>query len=162
MARFLVGQIALVLAVVLAIAMIGGRATTWLHPATMAVVFVLVVPLVAALSAHPWEAFRRAFRDAFDPSASSPSNAASEKVWRHLESFIYFGGVIAFFAGLIVTFSFLGSDLGSLGIKFAATLVAPFYSVLLAMSCRVLRARVPDYRLSPDDAPATSSAARAR
>ncbi|MCC6512383.1 MAG: hypothetical protein IT187_00120, partial [Geothrix sp.] len=146
----------------LAVAMIGGRATTWLHPATMAVVFVLVVPLVAALSAHPWEAFRRAFRDAFDPSASSPSNAASEKVWRHLESFIYFGGVIAFFAGLIVTFSFLGSDLRSLGIKFAATLVAPFYSVLLAMSCRVLRARVPDYRLSPDDAPATSSAARAR
>jgi len=162
MARFLVGQIALVLAVMLAIAMIGGRATTWLHPATMAAVFVVVVPLVATLSAHSFEEIKQAFHDAFNPSATSPSNAASEKVWRHLEAFIYFGGVIAFMAGLIVTFSFLGSDLGSLGIKFAATLVAPFYSVLLAMSCRVLRARVPDYRLSPDDAPAASSAARAR
>ena len=136
MARFLVGQIALVLAVMLAVAMIGGRATTWLHPATMAVVFVLVVPLVAA---HLIDHTRAAF--AGDADAASADGD---------------------FAGLIVTFSFLGSDLRSLGIKFAATLVAPFYSVLLAMSCRVLRARVPDYRLSPDDAPATSSAARAR
>lgn len=144
MARFLVGQIILVLAVMFAIAMIGGRATTWLHPATMAAVFVVVVPLVAAFSTHSSEAFRQAFRDSFNPSAASPSNAASVKVWSHLESFIHFGGVIAFFAGLIVTFSFLGSDLRSLGFKFAATLVAPFYSVILAMSCRVLRARVED------------------
>ena len=44
MTRFLVGQALLILAVILGITLIGGRMVTWLHPATMALVFVEAVP----------------------------------------------------------------------------------------------------------------------
>ena len=143
MFRFLIGQVLLLLALILGIVMIGGWLITWLHPAPMAVIFVVILPLLAVLCAHPFGELRQAFRDAFQPSAHSRSNATSLKVWRLLETCVYFGGVLAFFTGLMITLTFLGSNsLEVLGVKLAATCVAPFYSVLLAMTCRLLGARV--------------------
>ena len=141
MTRFLIGQVLILLLVILAIAMIGGRAVTWLHPAPWAFVLVLVVPFVAVLSVHTLEAFREAFRDALHPSVSR-SNVTSTKVWKLAESCLYFGATIAAFMGLMITFSLLSSDFQNLGAKFAACLVPPFFSVVLGLSCRVLRARI--------------------
>ncbi len=152
MIRFLIGQALLILAVLLGITLIGGRVTTWLHPAVMAFIFVLVVPVFAALSAYSFQDCQQAFADALRPSAASPSNAASVKIWKLLEFCVYCGGVLGFLTGLIITFTFFSSDLQGLGLKFAATLVAPFYSVILAMACRVLAAKVKrslSGRLSP-------------
>ncbi|NWJ40754.1 MAG: hypothetical protein HXX12_07260 [Geothrix sp.] len=141
MTRFLFGQILILFLVILTIAMIGGRAVIWLHPAPWAFLLVLVVPLVAVLSAHPWSAFRQALRDALHPSASL-SNGTSAKVWKLAESCLYFGATIAFFMGLMITFSLLSGDLHNLGAKLAACLAPPFFSVVLGLSCRILRARV--------------------
>lgn len=142
MTRFLVGQALLILAVILGITLIGGRMVTWLHPAAMALVFVLAVPLLAVLSAHSHQELRQAFADALQSPAPSRSRATSLQVWRLLESFLYFGGAIALLTGLIITFSFLNANLPLLGMKLAATLVAPFYGLMLALTCRILRARV--------------------
>ena len=142
MTRFLVGQALLILAVILGITLIGGRMVTWLHPATMALVFVLVVPLLAVLSAHSLPELRQAFADALQSPAPSRSRGTSLQVWRLLEACLYFGGGIAFLTGLIITSTFRNSDRPLLGPKLAASLVAPFYSLLLAMTCRILRARV--------------------
>ncbi len=142
MARFLISQVILVLVVILTIAMIGGRASMWLHPISMAFGFVIAVPVIAVLSTHRFGTLQQALKDALNPSANSSSNPTSIKVWKLLESCIYFGGSGAFLAGLIVSFSFLGSDLHGLGFKFSATLVAPFYCVFLAMGCRLLRSRI--------------------
>jgi len=141
MTRFLFGQILILFLVILAIVMIGGRAVIWLHPAPWAVLLVLVVPLVAVLSVHSWKAFTQALRDALHPLAS-PSNSTSTKVWKLAESCLYFGATIACFMGLMITFSLLSSDLHSLGAKLAACLAPPFFSVVLGLSCRILRARV--------------------
>lgn len=142
MARFLGGQTVLVLVVILTIAMIGGRATMWLHPISMAFGFVVVVPVIAVLSTHSFATLQQALKDAQNPSANASSNPTSIRVWKLMESCIYFGGSGAFLAGLIVSFSFLGSDLHALGFKFSATLVSPFYCVFLAMGCRLLRSRI--------------------
>jgi hypothetical protein len=142
MIRFLVGQVLLILALILGITMIGGRMTTWLHPGVMAFIFVVVVPAFATLSAYSFKDFRQAMEDAFNPRAASPTNATSLKLWKLLESCVGFGGFAGFLTGLIITFTFFNSDLQVLGLKLAATLVAPFYCVVLAMACRVLRAKV--------------------
>lgn len=142
MTRFLVGQVLLILAVLLGIALIGGRLVTWLHPALMAVLFVVTVPLLATLSAFTTRDIRQALADALHPAADSPSKTTSLQVWHLLEYGVVSGSILAFFAGLIVIFSYMDSGHLALGFKFAAALVAPFYGVLLAMACRVLRAMV--------------------
>jgi hypothetical protein len=53
MRRFLLGFGALLLTLVLAISMIGGRALLWLHTASMALPFVVLVPLFALVSVWP-------------------------------------------------------------------------------------------------------------
>lgn len=142
MVRFLISQTILALVVILTIAMIGGRAAMWLHPISMAFGFVIAVPVIAVLSTHSFGTLQQALKDALDPSANASSNATSIQVWKLMESCIYFGGSGAFLAGLIVSFSFLNSDLHGLGFKLSATLVAPFYCVFLAMGCRLLRSRI--------------------
>ena len=142
MTRFLVGQALLLLAVLLGITLIGGRLVTWLHPAVMAALFVVVVPLLATLSAFPSRDLCQALADALSPEATTPSRPTSLRVWRLLEYSVVAGGLLAFCTGLIITFTFLDTANAFLGFKLAATLVAPFYSVLLALACRVLHTRV--------------------
>jgi flagellar motor component MotA len=142
MLRYLTGLGLTLFLVALAIAMIGGRAVLWLHPAPWALLLVLGVPLAATLSIHSGSAFRQAWRDAAAPLASSPSRAASIQLWARLESFIYFGVAIGSLMGWMVTFSLLSADLPRLGMKLAACLVPPFYGAVLGLACRVLRARV--------------------
>lgn len=142
MTRFLVGQALLLLTVLLGITLIGGRLVTWLHPAVMAALFVVAVPLLATLSAFPLRDLRQALADALGSDGDTPSKSTSLRVWRLLEYGVVSGGVLAFCTGLIITFTFLDAANPFLGFKLAATLVAPFYSVLLALACRVLRTRV--------------------
>lgn len=142
MPRYALGQLVLILLVVLAIAMIGGQAATWLHPLPWALVLVVAAPLAALLAIHPWAALRQAVRDAGHPSASSPSGAASAGLWRRFESFIYAGALLGALMGWMVTFSQLSPDLARLGTRLAACLVPPFFGVLLGLACRVLRARI--------------------
>ncbi len=142
MTRFLVGQALLLLAVLLGITLIGGRLVTWLHPAVMAALFVVAVPLLATLSAFPFRAVRQALADALHPEGDTPTKATSLRIWHLLEYSVVAGGLLAFCTGLIITFTFLDTANPFLGFKLAATLVAPFYSVLLTMACRVLRTKV--------------------
>lgn len=142
MTRFLIGQSLIVLLLIFAVAMIGGRAVTWLHPAPWVCLVVGVVPLVALLTARPWATLRQAFRDALHPVASSGRLAESAKVWKLAESCLYFGGGCAGLMGLMVTFTFLGPDPQILGPKLAASLEPLFVSLVLGLSCRILRARV--------------------
>jgi len=142
MLRYLTGLGLTLLPVALAIAMIGGRGATWLHPAPWALLLVLVVPLVATLSVHPPSALRQALQDAAGPSAHSPTRATSLQLWTRLESFIYFGAVLGGLMGWMVTFTQLSPDLPRLGAKLAACLVPPFFGAALGLACRVSRARV--------------------
>ena len=141
MARFLAGLAMLLLTVAAAIRMIGGRAVLWLHPAVMAFLFVAVVPWCAALAVWPRKEIAQAFRAAFEPAGESRALAAS-KVLTLLEHLFYASGALALFSGLIITFSQLDSDLPRLGAKLAASLVTPFYALLLALAARILRVRV--------------------
>lgn len=142
MLRYLMGLGLTLFLVALAIAMIGGRGVTWLHPAPWALLLVLVVPLVATLSVHSPSALRQALQDAAGPSASSPSRATSLQLWARLESFIYFGAVLGGLMGWMVTFTLLSADMSRLGAKLAACLVPPFYGAVLGLACRVSRARI--------------------
>jgi len=83
-----------------------------------------------------------AFKDAFRPPGNSASLPTSLRVWAALERFFYAAGVLGLFGGLIVTFSFLDSDLPRLGTKLAACLIMPFHAVVMAQAARILRARV--------------------
>ena len=141
MPRYILGQGVFILLVILAIAMIGGQAATWLHPMPWALVLVLAAPLAATLAVHPWAALRQALRDAGCPSAA-PSRATSTALWRSFESFIHAGALLGFLMGCMVTFSQLSPDLPRLGIRLAACLVPPFLGVALGLCCRVLRARI--------------------
>ena len=142
MRRFLLGFGALLLTLILAIAMIGGRAMPWLHTASMAFPFIVLVPLFALLSVWPRRAIAAAFKDAFRQPGGPASLPTSLRVLATLERFFYAAGVLGLFAGLIVTFSFLDSDLPRLGTKLAACLIMPFHAVVLAQAARILRVRV--------------------
>lgn len=141
MNRFLTGQLLILLLVILAIAMIGGRAITWLHPAPWAFLLVPVLASVAVLSVHSWGVLRQAIHDGLSPSRR-PSLGTSTKVWRLAESCLYYGAASAGLMGLMVTCQVQGPDVQHLGAKLAACLAPPFYGVVLGLSCRILRARV--------------------
>jgi len=142
MTRFLGGQMLICLLLTLAVVMIGGRAVTWLHPAPWVCLVVGVVPLVAVLTAYPRSALWQALRAALHPLATPTAQVESVKVWRLAESCFYFGGGVGSLMGLMVTFSYLSSDVQLLGPKLAASLEPLFLSLVLGQSCRILRSRV--------------------
>jgi hypothetical protein len=141
MFRFKAGLTLILLTLIGAIRMIGGRAELWLHPAVMALAFVVLIPLFAARAVWSRRELGEAYDAAFRP-CPAPAAAAAIRVWRFLEAACYLAGILALLSGLIVTFSLLSANLANLGAKLAACLVAPFYALVLALAARILAARV--------------------
>jgi len=103
---------------------------------------VAALPWSAAMAVWSRKDVAQAFRDAFRPSGGPEPVAASPAVWRTFEYLFCAASVISLFTGLVITFNHLSYDAAILGPKLGASLISPFYGVLLAMVARLLRVRV--------------------
>jgi hypothetical protein len=146
MVRYLAGFGLALVALMTGIALFGGRPATWLHPIVGAFFFVGLMPGFVALAIWPQKVLTQAFRDAFQPAAEPGTLDTSRRVWQAFEHFFHVASLIALFSGLIITFNHLSYDPANLGPKLGASLVSPFYGILLALAARALRTRVEGFQ----------------
>ena len=142
MTRFILGIVFAIVALMTGAAMFGGSLVTWLHPMVGAFFLVVVTPWFAAMAVWSRKDVAQAFRDAFQPTGGPAPVPASSGVWRTFEYLFYIASVISLFTGLVITFSHLSYDPANLGRKLGASLISPFYGVMLAMVARLLCIRV--------------------
>jgi flagellar motor component MotA len=142
MTRFILGIVFAIVALMTGATMFGGSLVTWLHPAVGAFFLVVVAPWFAAMAVWSRKDVAQAFRDAFRPAGGPTPAPASTGVWRTFEYLFYSASVISLFTGLVITFNHLSYDPANLGPKLGASLISPFYGVMLAMVARLLRIRV--------------------
>jgi flagellar motor component MotA len=142
MTRFILGIVFTIAALMIGAFMFGGSLVTWLHPVVGAFFLVVVSPWFAAMAVWSRKDVAQAFRDAFRPVGGSAPVPASSAVWKTFEYLFYVASVIGLFTGLVITFNHLSYDPANLGGKLGASLIAPFYGILLAMVARLLRIKV--------------------
>lgn len=142
MARFVLGIAFALAALVSGATLFGGSLVTWLHPALGGFLLVAALPGFAAMAVWSRGEVAQAFRDAFRPAGGPGPVPASPAVWRTFEYLFGAASVISLFTGLVITFNHLSYDPAILGPKLGASLISPFYGVLLAVVARLLRVRV--------------------
>jgi flagellar motor component MotA len=138
MTRFILGTLGFIAVVGLCIVLEGGNPVAYLMftPAIIA----LVVPLLAMMAVWPMREWITAWKDAF-AAEKTPTAAASSALWAFVEKATYAAAAIGTFAGIILTIANL-RELSELGKPLAACLLCLFYSAVIGLVCRILRARV--------------------
>ena len=142
MTRFILGITFAILALMGGARLFGGSLVTWLHPAVGAFLLVGAMPWCAAMAVWSQKDVAQAFRDAFRPAGGPSPVPASVGVWRTFEYLFYAASLLSLMTGLVITFSHLSYEAANLGPKLGASLISPFYGVLLAVVARLLRMRV--------------------
>ena len=142
MIRFILGILFAIAALMVGARLFGGSLVTWLHPAVGAFFLVVAMPWFATLAVWSRGEVARAFRDAVRPVGGSAPVPESLGVWRTFEYLFYAASLLSLMTGLVITFSHLSYEAANLGPKLGASLISPFYGVLLAVVARLLRMRV--------------------
>lgn len=138
MIRFVSWTLAILAILVFCILLEGGSIGAYLMLTPGIISFLM--PLFAALAVWPAREWGQAWKDAFD-KGDSPTAARSSAIWEFEEKASYATGIIAFIAGIIILLTHLSSP-AQLGRALAAGLNGPLYALLIALACRILRARV--------------------
>jgi flagellar motor component MotA len=139
MVRFIVSLVLLVASIVGPVLLEGGTIRSYLGISAFLVE--VLVPFFAMLAVWRLSEIGGAWRDAFrraDPAAV----ARSVRIWEFAEKVCYAAGVIGFMAGTVIILSEVSASASQVGRAFAVGLLGPLYAVLLAVLCRILRARV--------------------
>ncbi|MEI6388772.1 MAG: hypothetical protein WCQ50_19325 [Spirochaetota bacterium] len=138
MTRFILGTLGFIVVIGGCIVLEGGNPAAYLMitPAIIA----LVVPFLAMLAVWPAREWITAWKDAFT-NEESPTAAASSALWKFVEKATYAAAAIGTFAGIILVLAKLW-ELSQLGKPLAACLLCLFYSAVIGLVCRILRARV--------------------
>jgi flagellar motor component MotA len=139
MARFIISLVLLVVSIVFPILLEGGALLAYLG--ISALIISLLVPFFAMLAVWRLSEIGGAWRDAFSRRAEA-ATARSLRVWEFAEKICYATAVIGTLAGAVIILSRVPAPVEDLGRAFAAASLAGLYSVLLAVVCRILKARV--------------------
>lgn len=102
----------------------------------------LLVPLFAMLAVWRFAEIGRAFADAFTIKPDPVSRARSARIWEFTEKVCYAAGVIGLILGAVLVLSRVSGSIDELGRAFGVSLLAPLYSIILGIVCRILKARV--------------------
>lgn len=143
MLRFILGTLASVGIVLVAILIEGGNLLSYF--ALTAFAIALLVPFFAVLAVWSLREWLEAWKDAFDPLGRAEARKAglgtSAAIWAFSEKVSYTAGFVGFIAGAILILSHL-SDPSTLGPRFAIGLTCPLDAALLGLVYRILGARV--------------------
>jgi flagellar motor component MotA len=140
MIRFLLGTIAAIGGVALAIVIEGGNLLSYF--AITAFSIALLVPFFAVLAVWSLKEWGQAWRDAMAPAkAAKETRVTSAAIWAFSEKASYAAGIVGFIAGLILVLSQL-RDISTIGPSLAIGLTCPMYTILLGLIYRILKARV--------------------
>jgi flagellar motor component MotA len=140
MVRFVVSLVLLLLSIAAAVLYEGGSLLGYVG--VTALFIDVLVPAFAMLAVWRLSEVGHAFRDAFSRKSDAASRARSARIWDFTEKICYATGVLAFLVGGILVLAHLYADVAALGRAFGVALLAPIYGILLAIVCRILRARV--------------------
>ncbi len=140
MARFIVSLVLLVVSIVGPILLEGGTILAYI--AISAFLIQVLVPFFAMLAVWRFSELGGAWRDAFSRRSEAAAVARSVRIWEFTEKICYATGVIGFLVGAVLILSSVRPSMADVGRAFGVSLLAPLYSVLFAVLCRILRARV--------------------
>ncbi len=140
--RFVICVVLLVLTPVGAVVMDGGNPLAYVG--IPGLLMAVLVPFFAMLAVFKGSDLQVACRDAFGSARRASSRARSVDVWGFAEKACYAAGVLAWLTAVILALisQSLRRDTPHFERDLATTLVAPIYAVILALVCRILRARV--------------------
>lgn len=139
MLRFILGTLASLAVVILAVLMEGGNIFAYLSVNALAIA--LLIPFFAVLAVWRLGDWLKAWRDALKAGGDSASAATSKAIWAFFEKAGYAAGGVGFIAGLILVLSHIQA-IEEVGRGLAIALTCPMYALLLGLVCRILRARV--------------------
>jgi len=140
MLRFIVSLVLLFVSIGLAVGMEGGKILNYVGVTSFIVE--LLVPSFAMLAVWNLKEVGTAFRDAFHNNTDAASCARSMQVWDFAEKVCYAAAVVGLLLGSILILSNIHQNVVELGRALGATLLAPLYGILLAIICRIMKARV--------------------
>ena len=138
MTRFIVGTLGFIIVVFGCIVIEGGNPVAYLMLTPAIIAF--LVPFLAMLAVWPLREWITAWKDAFADRAS-PTAANSSAIWEFVEKAAYAAAAIGTIAGIIIMLANLRA-VSELGSALAACLLCLFYSTVIGLVCRILRARV--------------------
>jgi flagellar motor component MotA len=139
MVRFIVSLVLLVASIAGPVVLEGGGLLSYLG--ISAFMINVLVPFFAMLAVWRLSEIGRAWKDAFR-RADAAAVARSTRIWEFAEKVCYATGVIGFLAGVVIVLSNTAASPADLRKAFAVSPLSPIYSVLFAVLCRILRARV--------------------
>ena len=140
MVRFIIALVLLLASIALAIIMEGGALLA--YAAITAFLLEALVPFFATLAAWRLSEIGAAWRDAFSRPVDAASAARSMRVWAFAERICYATGVLGFLAGGVLILGRAGQPGPELARALGVNLLAPLYSVLFGVFCRIQTARV--------------------
>ncbi len=140
MLRFIVSLVLLFASIGLAVGIEGGKILSYVGVTSFIVE--LLIPSFAVLAVWHVREVGAAFRDAFRKKTDVASRTRSMQVWDFAEKMCYAAAVIGLLLGSILILGSIHQNVLELGRAFGATLLAPLYGILLAIICRIMKARV--------------------
>lgn len=142
MVRFILGTLATLGTLVLAILIEQGNPATYIVATPMLIA--ILMPFFATLAVWSIGEWLQAWKDALGARTArldKTSARRSADIWAFSERAAYAAGGAGFITGLILMLSTL-RQLSELGEGLAITLACPFYVILIGLVCRILKARV--------------------
>ncbi len=143
MIRFIVFTLLILLFLVGAVLLEGGRLLVYVGISAFIVVF--FPPVFACLAVWRWEAIGGAFRDSLGRRGASRNTARSARVWGFFERVSLLSGVLGWLLGLVIILNYLAAPWPAavpLSVALSSSLLPLVYGILLGILARILRARV--------------------